>query len=252
MRATAEESRAGRRPCVMGDLQPRSSGEPSSTIGITILDLDRTLTRKGTYSPFLLHAAWHSAPWRLVLVPVVLLAMIAYKLGAIRRRTLKQWMHRLMLGRRMPRWRVDRLAESFAEKVVATGMSREAIALVEDERRAGRLLILATAAHRFYAEAIARRLGIAHVVATESQWLAGMLLPSIAGENCHGPSKAAALALYLGRLGLDRSSIRLRCYSDDASDVPSFEASDECVAVNPCPKLARIAAHRGWRVLRLR
>ena len=36
-----------------------------------IYDMDRTVTRHATYTPFLLHCALRRAPWRLLLLPFV-------------------------------------------------------------------------------------------------------------------------------------------------------------------------------------
>ena len=36
-----------------------------------IYDMDRTVTRRATYTPFLLHCALRRAPWRLLLIPFV-------------------------------------------------------------------------------------------------------------------------------------------------------------------------------------
>lgn len=221
-------------------------------IGVTIVDLDRTITRRGTYSPFLIHAAIRRAPWRLLLVPVVLALMIGYRLGLIERKALKQHMHALMLGRAVPHAVVERLAERFAARVMRANVHPAMLDLIARERAEGRIIILATAAHRFYATAIARRLGINRVVATESVWRDGMLTPLVQGENCYGADKAIAVQRHLTATRLDRAAIRLRCYSDDASDLPCFEASDEAIAVNPSKKLARASVARGWPVIELR
>ena len=37
---------------------------------LAIYDMDRTVTRRATYTPFLLHCAVRRAPWRLLLLPV--------------------------------------------------------------------------------------------------------------------------------------------------------------------------------------
>lgn len=230
--------------------QACSARAPDQVIGVTILDLDRTLTRYGTYSPFLIRAAANEAPWRLALIPAVLVCMIAYRSRCISRKTLKEAMHRLMLGDRLPRTRVRRLADAFADHVAARGLYREALPLIARERDDGRVLILATAAHRFYAEAIARRLGIEHIVATESEWHEDTLRSRIVGENCHGPAKLAAVLAHLAASGWSRGDVHLRCYSDDASDLPSFHASDERFVVNPSRALAGHARGLGWSVLR--
>jgi len=178
--------------------------------------------------------------------------MIGYRLGLMERKALKQRMHALMLGKAVPRATVERLAASFSEQVMRANVHPAMLDLIARERAEGRIVILATAAHRFYAAAIARRLGIDRVVATESVWRNGMLSPTVLGENCYGADKAIALHRHLRATRLDRTAITLRCYSDDASDLPCFEASDEAVAVNPSKKLARTSAARGWPVIELR
>ncbi len=220
--------------------------------GVTVFDLDRTITRRGTYSPFLIHAAIRRAPWRLLLVPAVLGCMIGYRLGMMERKALKQRMQALMLGGAVPRATVERLAESFAARVMRTNIYPDMLDLIARERDEGRIVILATAAHRFYAAAIARRLGIDRVVATESVWRDGKLDAAIHGENCYGANKAIALHRHLRATRLERSSISLRCYSDDVSDLPCFEACDEAIAVNPSTKLERTSTARGWTVMKLK
>ena len=39
---------------------------------LAIYDMDRTVTRHATYTPFLLHCAMRRAPWRLLLLPFVI------------------------------------------------------------------------------------------------------------------------------------------------------------------------------------
>jgi HAD superfamily hydrolase (TIGR01490 family) len=220
--------------------------------GVTIIDLDRTLTRRGTYSPFLVYAASRRAPWRLLLIPAVLACMLGYRLGWMSRKNLKQRMHRMLLGGAVPQALVERLAEGFAARVMTSNLNPGARDLVAREKSEGRRVILATAAHRFYAEAIADKLGIDRVVATESVWRSGRLTPELLGENCYGADKAAAVQRYLRATGSDRSAISLRCYSDDVSDLPCFEACDEAIVVNPSAALERIGAARGWSMLRLK
>ena len=45
---------------------------------LAIYDMDRTVTRRATYTPFLLHCAMRRAPWRLMFLPLVALSMLAY------------------------------------------------------------------------------------------------------------------------------------------------------------------------------
>ena len=69
------------------------------TSALAIYDMDKTVTRRATYTPFLLHAAPRLAPWRLLLLPVVLVTMLAYALKLIDRGRLKELNYRLLIGR---------------------------------------------------------------------------------------------------------------------------------------------------------
>jgi HAD superfamily hydrolase (TIGR01490 family) len=64
----------------------------------------------------------------------------------------------------------------------------------------------------------------------------------------HGEGKAQALRDLAAAEGFDLG--RSTAYSDSYSDVPFLEAVGHPVAVNPDRKLRRIAAERGWPVVR--
>src|SRR3989344_2232791 len=86
-------------------------------------------------------------------------------------------------------------------------------------------------------------------IATGSAWRDGHLVPAITGTNCYGADKCAMVQAFLARAGIDRDAAHIRFFSDHASDLPLFALCDEPVAVNPSPRLAAIAAARGWPVL---
>jgi HAD superfamily hydrolase (TIGR01490 family) len=219
---------------------------------ISIFDLDRTITRKGTWSPFLVFAARKLAPWRLLLTPAVVVAMLAYKSGAISRRRLKEIMQRIVIGNRVSAERMAIVADSFADRCMATGVYPEAVALIHSEQAAGRRVIIATAAHHFYLDALALRLGVDEVIGTRSAWRDGELSSKIAGHNCYGEAKRVKIAAYTWDHAIDRANAHIRFYSDHISDLPTFEWVDEAVAVNPSSKLASHAKSMGWKVLEWR
>jgi len=218
-------------------------------VPISIFDLDRTLTRHGTYTPFLLFAAWRIAPWRIVLLPGMLFGMIAYKCRLIRRCQLKALQQFLLIGRSLPRHQIDTIAEAFAAQLHRRGILKKGLARIAQERAEGRRVILATAANAYYLTAIADRLGITDVIATRSTWRGDMLHPAIDGENCYGKAKLDMAEAFLEAEGLGRADLHLRFFSDHVSDRPTFEWVDEPIAVNPSPKLASLAHRKGWEVL---
>lgn len=219
------------------------------TSRVAVFDLDRTITRYGTWSPFLLFAARWRAPWRFALIPVILVAMGGYKLHLLSRARLKEIMHAAMIGHRISETNMATLAKQFADHVMATNVYPEALALIQAEQRSGRKVIIATASFQFYADALAERFGVGAVVATQSRRDRNWLTNRISGQNCYGLTKRQMVDDYFRLHGLDRSQMHIRFYSDDLSDLPTFAWADEPVAVNPSRKLAWHAMRNGWSIL---
>lgn len=217
---------------------------------LAIYDMDRTITRRATYTPFLIHAALRLAPWRLVLLPVVALMMLAYVAKLIDRGRLKEINYRLLIGGAMDPARLDPVIQSFADRQVATNILPGARASIAADRAAGRRVVMATASYRLYAGAIAERLGINDVIATETQLdAAGRIVARIEGSNCYGDAKLAMIETWLEREGLTREAVHIRFYSDHISDSVVHHWSDEPVATNAHDRLIRLAKSEGWEVL---
>src|SRR6266581_3359688 len=89
---------------------------------LAIYDMDRTVTRSATYTPFLLHCAVRRAPWRLLLLPLVALSMLAYVARLIDRAKLKEINHRLLLGSKIHPRDLTPLVDSFVDKQVRTNL----------------------------------------------------------------------------------------------------------------------------------
>jgi HAD superfamily hydrolase (TIGR01490 family) len=211
-----------------------------------IYDMDRTVTRRATYTPFLIHCALRRAPWRLLFLPIVVGSMLAYVLKLIDRGRLKEINHRLLLGHKRHPNELRPLVESFAEAVLASKVRPGARRAIERDKAEGRRVVMATASYRFYAREIAERLGFDDCIGTNSiLGLDERVHAKIDGENCYGPAKLRMVEAWLAASGFERGHVRF--YSDHASDAPVFEWSDEPVAVNPHDRLKRLASERGWR-----
>jgi HAD superfamily hydrolase (TIGR01490 family) len=216
---------------------------------LAIYDMDRTVTRGPTYTPFLLHCAIRRAPWRLVFLPLVLFSMLAYLARLIDRGELKEINHHLLLGRRIHPRDLQPLVDSFADKQVATNIRPGARKAIARDKTEGRMVVLATASYRLYADAIAQRLGFDAVIGTGSIiGLDSRVHAKIAGDNCYGPAKMRMIAEWIDKSGLKDTHGHVRFYSDHVSDQPVFEWADEPVAVNPHGRLRRLAEERGWAV----
>ena len=216
---------------------------------LAIYDMDRTVTRRPTYTPFLLHCAVRRAPWRLLLLPFVVISMLAYVTRLIDRAKLKEINHGLLLGGTIHPRDLKPLVESFADRQIAANIRPGALRAIARDKSEGRRLVLATASYRLYADAIAERLGFDDVIGTNS--IIGLderVHARIDGENCYAEAKMRMIADWVEKSGLKGVHGHVRFYSDHVSDQPAFEWSDEPVAVNPHGKLRRLAEQRGWTV----
>ncbi len=213
------------------------------TAGTAVYDMDLTITGRASWTPFLLSYARHHAPWRLLLLPLLLVPLAAFALRLTGRAGLKSAAHRLLIGRRIPRAAIAAAAESFAARFAAAHERPRALAAIAADRAAGRRLVLATASARFYVEPLARRWGFDTLVATDNVWDGDLLTPAIRGGNCYSVNK---LRLVLATLGGRPGPVR--ACSDHASDLPLLLWADQPVAVSPQPALRRIAHARGWAI----
>lgn len=217
---------------------------------LAIYDMDKTLTHGATWLPFLIGTAGTLAPWRLALLPVAGLATLSFALGKFDRAGLKEATHRLMLGAHLSELDAARAAAKFADRIVTREVYPGAREQIARDRAAGYVPVMATASYRFYAGAIASRLGIEHVIGTEVERdAAGNLLPRIAGENCYGPAKLRMIEAWMRRMAIPRQQTQIRFYSDHVSDAPTLEWADDAIAVNAHGPLRTMAEARGWQVL---
>ena len=216
---------------------------------LAIYDMDKTITHAPTWPAFLIETARRLAPWRLALLPLAGVASAAYAVKAIDRGRLKQISQRLLLGHRMRDSDAQSAAEHFANRVAASGVFAGARAQIAADRAAGYRLVMATASYRFYAEAIARRLGFDVVIGTEVELAGDRLRARISGENCYGPAKLRMIEAWMAANHIARAEADIRFYSDHVSDAPVLAWADEPFAVNAHGPLRALARERGWPIV---
>lgn len=217
---------------------------------LAIYDMDRTITRTGTFTPFMIHAALRLAPWRLIFVPFAAMVMLAYVTKLIERKRVKELNQAMLIGRRISISRLTPIAESFAEKVMRHNVLPGALESLAENRAAGRRLVLATASSRIWVEPIAAKLGMDDIVATGAiMGIDDYVSHKVDGENCYGPAKLRMIEAWMGLEKLDRSQCHIRFYSDHISDVPVLAWADEAIAANPHGGLRAEAKRRGWAIV---
>jgi len=217
---------------------------------ISLYDMDRTITVRGTYTPFLFHMVFALAPWRLVFLPLLPFGFAAYGLKLISRGRLKTFNQQMLLGNAPQLSLLQPHIERFADKVLRSNRHKKAIEQIETDRAEGRKLVLVTASYELYAEAIARRLGFDHLIGTQLEIDGqGRVLPVILGENCYDDAKIGRIESLFKRQGWQRADAHVRAYSDHVSDKAMLEWADEAIATTPTPKLRRLAEQLGWKIV---
>ena len=230
---------------------PQIGASPKTPpVRLAIYDMDRTVTRRPTYTPFLIHAAARRNPVRLLTLPLVGLATLAYAAKLIDRTRLKEMMQWMLLGSAISPQRLASVVDSFADKTFRHNVRPGALEDLKANKAAGYRLVLATASYRLYVEAIAQRFGFDDVIATNS--LIGLdkrIIARIDGENCYGPGKMRMVEAWMKREGIAREDAHIRFYSDHISDAPLLGWADEGFAVNAHAALRKLARNMKWGVV---
>ena len=217
---------------------------------ISLYDMDRTITVRGTYTPFLFHMVFARAPWRLAFLPLLPFGFIGYALQLISRGQLKTFNQRMLLGKGPKLKALQPHIERFADRVLRSNRYRKAIDQIESDRADGRTLVLVTASYELYAEAIARRLGFDHLIGTRLEVDSrGRVLPVIIGENCYDDAKIGRIKELFASQGWQRANAHIRAYSDHVSDRAMLEFADEAIATTPTLPLRLLAGQHGWQIV---
>ncbi len=199
---------------------------------IALYDLDRTVTRAPTFTPFLVHMAASGNPLRLLGVPLWVLAMIGYKAKLYGRKPLKQFGLRLLAGRVVRSTVLAPRIDAFVARQLARNIQPGALAQIAADRAAGIVCVLVTAAPEIYAEALASALGLEACIATRHRRdAAGNLLCDIDGENNYGSEKVIRVEAWLAAQGHARADCHITAYTDHASDAPILNFADAGVLV---------------------
>ena len=140
----------------------------------------------------------------------------------------------------------------FMDRVIRPAVLPQALDLVKRHQDAGEQVIIITATNEFVTRPIADAFGVGELIAVQlardtSGWITGEIdgIPSLR------EGKVARMELWLSDRGLTWADVEATFYSDSLNDLPLLEKVRHPVATNPDPRLRKIAAERGWRILDL-
>jgi phosphoserine phosphatase len=108
------------------------------------------------------------------------------------------------------------------------------------------LVAIVTGTTPYAAGPVARELGIDHIVCTRLEVTAGLFTGKVHKPLAYGDGKVVLTEQLAAQLGFAIADAAF--YTDSITDLPLLERVRQPVAVNPDPRLRRIAAKRGWPI----
>jgi HAD superfamily hydrolase (TIGR01490 family) len=135
------------------------------------------------------------------------------------------------------------------EPVLRPLVYAEPLALVQQHRRRGEAVYIVSATLQEIVEAIAEDLGFDGALGTTCEVRDGRYTGR-ALRALHAGAKAECVREVAEREGLDLEECT--AYSDSHTDLPFLEVVGRPIVVNPDRELRRIAAERGWPVLKFK
>jgi HAD superfamily hydrolase (TIGR01490 family) len=145
------------------------------------------------------------------------------------------------------------LRADYMTAVIEKNIKKPALDLLAKHREAGDEIVMVTATNEFVTEPIAKRFGIAHLIAVQlekdaSGWYTGRWT----GTPSFKEGKVERVRQWLSERGKTWDDVsHSTFYSDSMNDLPLLEHVSEPVATNPDPRLRALATERGWKVLDL-
>ena len=133
------------------------------------------------------------------------------------------------------------------ETMVVGHLSPIGVAKVREHQQQGHVVVVISASTQFAVQPVAEHLGLDYLctrLVVENDRITG----DIVMPPCYGEGKVT-----LARQLADQHGIpigRSYFYTDSLSDLPLLEIVEHPIAVNPDPRLKRLAVQRGWPIER--
>ncbi|MFE6924918.1 HAD-IB family hydrolase [Nocardia sp. NPDC057663] len=143
---------------------------------------------------------------------------------------------------------LEELGRSAFRREIYGRLFPEAWQLVRAHQLAGHTVVLVSELTRFQVLPAAERLGIEHVLCTELAVYDGILTGRTEGAPLWRAEKADAVGEFAAAAEVEIGYV----YADSATDLQLLDLAEIPTVVDPDPKLAEIAAERGWPTLTFR
>jgi HAD superfamily hydrolase (TIGR01490 family) len=120
---------------------------------------------------------------------------------------------------------------------------------VREHQAQGHVVAIVSASTQYVVEPMATYMGIgAQYVCTHLESADGQLTGQVIPPVCYGEGKVVWAERFAAEYDVDLDASYF--YTDSISDLPLLERVAHPVPVNPDPRLRRLAAQRGWEIVR--
>jgi len=143
---------------------------------------------------------------------------------------------------------LERRAVLHCERYLRPRLFPSAVARIREHQGRGDEVVLVTGSLRPIVAPLAVHLGATELISAEMESHDGAYTGRLVGEPLAAAHKAAAVRQCLARRGLDAGTSW--AYADSRDDIAMLETVGHAGVVNPDARLARVAAARGWDILR--
>jgi len=171
-------------------------------------------------------------------------AYLQYKLGVL---DIRNWTKRMMVQfRDQSEAELEGEARTWFDAMVARTVYPRAVELVREHEARGHVVAIVSGATKFVVRPLAERLGVKHFLYTRLEVEGGRFTGRVVEPICFEEGKIYWIQHFIERHGIDLAKSFF--YTDSITDLPLLDLVGHPVAVNPDPRLYRMALRRRWPV----
>ena len=147
-----------------------------------------------------------------------------------------------------------KLRDEFFNKEIKKLIFSEAEEIISNHINLGDTIAIVTSTNSFVSKPVADYLNIAHLIASEPEFVNGKFTGNITGEPCYQDGKVKKVEFWMSENKIDREVLSNSAYfySDSSNDLSLLNVVSNPVAVNPDKNLETTAKDRKWKILKFR
>jgi HAD superfamily hydrolase (TIGR01490 family) len=206
-------------------------------------DMDKTLIAENSGSLYMRYRYQRGEIGGLDLVRG-LGAYLQYKLGVL---DIRNWTKQMMVQfRDQSEAELESEARVWFDAMVARTVYPRAAELVREHEALGHVVAIVSGATKFVVRPLAERLGVKHFLYTRLEVEDGRFTGRVVEPICFEEGKIYWIQHFIEQQGIDLAKSFF--YTDSITDLPLLDLVGHPVAVNPDPRLYRMALRRRWPV----